>query len=153
MYDDGQVPAAVMWQQNFLQPGLNNYRQAQQGDVGAEAQPDLTAEFLDDACVIVDDPKVALTAEVCNRGAKPVGAGMPTAFFLGEPKDGVVLCVALTQDALVPEQCVKVSCEYAGPLMGDISVEANNDGMGGKTTLECIATNNGDLLTPVMCSP
>lgn len=145
------MPAKGQWQQNFLDPQLNNYRQAPQGEVGAEALPDLTAEFMGDACVKTQDPKVKLTAEVCNRGAKTVGAGMPTAFFKGDPNDQVVLCVALTVDVLVSEQCVKVSCEVDGPLAGDVSVEANNDGMGGKSTNECIETNNGDVVSPVMC--
>jgi hypothetical protein len=30
-----------------------------------------------------------------------------------------------------------------GVVMGDVSVHGNDDGMGGKTTLECIETNKG----------
>jgi hypothetical protein len=132
--DDGTVPATSMWQQNFLDPQLNNFRQTQQGSVGAEAQADLTAELMADACV------------------KPVGAGMPTAFFQGDPNDGVVLCVALTIDVLAPEMCETVACEFAGPLAGDVAVIANNDGMGGKAVNECIETNNDDSVSPIVCN-
>jgi hypothetical protein len=46
---------------------------------------------------------------------------------------------------------VTVSCEVNGAVMGDVNVNGNDDGMGGKTTLECIYTNNGDKAAPVQC--
>jgi hypothetical protein len=144
------VPPASKWKQNFLQPGLNNYRQAAQGSVGAEALPDLTAEFQSDACTTVE-PELQLTAEVCNRGAKPVGAGLPTTFYKGDPMDGMPLCTATTVDVLFQEMCVKVSCLIPGPIGGKVSVVANDDGMGGKTTNECVETNNGDVIDPILC--
>ena len=35
--------------------------------------------------------------------------------------------------------------------MGTVSVVGNDDGMGGKTTLECIYTNNDDQAAPIEC--
>lgn len=83
--------------------------------------------------------------------SKTVGAGLKTAFYQGDPKDGKVLCVATTVDALEVEQCVTVSCEAAGAVMGDVNVNGNDDGMGGKNTLECIYTNNDDKAAPIQC--
>ncbi len=92
-----------------------------------------------------------LSTEVCNRGIKTVGAGLKTAFYQGDPKDGKVLCVALTVDSLAAEQCVTVSCDVNAVVMGDVKVVGNDDGMGGKTTLECIYTNNDVTAAPIQC--
>ncbi|HEY0133392.1 MAG TPA: hypothetical protein VGB85_04910 [Nannocystis sp.] len=64
--------------------------------------------------------------------------------------DGKVLCVATTVDSIAAEQCVVVSCTHDGPLAGDVSVVGNDDGMGGKNTLECIYTNN-DVVAQISC--
>ncbi len=146
--NDMTVPKTSNWKQNFLQENLNNYRQNIQGDVGAEAMPDVTTELKPPACVVMNG-KSTLTAEVCNRGLKTLGAGLPTAFYGGDPE--MLLCVATTVDALPAGECVNVSCEVDGVVMGKVHVEGNDDGMGGKTALECITTNNGDVIDPINC--
>jgi len=93
---------------------------------------------------MLDGQNSVLSAEVCNRGIKTIGAGLKTAFYKGPKQDGVVLCVAVTDIALDSEQCVVVSCQAAGQVAGEVTVNGNDDGMGGKTTLECIYTNNDD---------
>ncbi len=146
--DDGTIPATGQWQINHTTPGLNNYRQTVQGDVDAEALPDVTAEFPDSGSCVNNGDSTTLSAEVCNRGNKTVGAGLPVAFY-GE--GDVLLCVGYTVDVLPPEECELVSCDVDGAVMGEVAVEGNDDGMGGKTTLECIDTNNGDLASPIVC--
>ena len=91
-----------------------------------------------------------MSAEVCNRGVKTVGAGLKAAFYEGDPMDGKVLCVATTVDSLAAEQCVVVSCTHDGPIAGTVSIIGNDDGMGGKNTLECIYTNN-DAVAQISC--
>jgi len=145
---DGVIPQTAKWSQNFLDPKLNNYRQNQQGDIPPTALADITSDEV--ACMLMGEVSV-LSAEVCNRGIKSVGAGLKTAFYQGDPKDGNVLCVAVTADTLEAGKCVTVSCEVNGPVMGDVNVNGNDDGMGGKTTLECIYTNNDDTVAPVQC--
>jgi hypothetical protein len=149
--DDGEIPITSQWKINHTTPGLNNYRQTVQGDVDAEALPDVTAEFLETGSCVVNGDQTTLSAEACNRGNKTVGAGLPVVFYEGAPEDEVVLCVAYTVDVLPPTKCEIVSCDYEGVVMGDVSVNGNDDGMGGKTTLECIETNNGDSATPIVC--
>jgi hypothetical protein len=58
---------------------------------------------------------------------------------------------AVTVDALESEQCAVVTCQHDGVIMGTVSVVGNDDGMGGKTTLECIYTNNDDQAAPIEC--
>jgi len=146
--DDATIPQTAKWSPNFLDPTLNNYRQNQQGDIPPTALPDITTDTL--MCSLMGN-SAELSAEVCNRGIKTVGAGLKTAFYEGDPKDGKVLCVAATVDALEPEQCAVVSCIHDGAIVGDVSVVGNDDGMGGKTTLECIYTNNDDAAKPIEC--
>jgi hypothetical protein len=146
--DDGTIPQTAKWTPNFADPKRNNFRQNEQGEIAPTALADITTDEV--ACMLNGNVSV-LSTEVCNRGIKTVGAGLKTAFYQGDPKDGVVLCVALTIDALAAEECVTVSCDVNGVVMGDVKVNGNDDGMGGKTTLECIYTNNDDLAAPIQC--
>ena len=146
--DDATIPQTAKWTPNFTDPDLNNFRQNQQGKIPPTALADLTSDEV--ACMLNGNASI-LSAEVCNRGIKTVGAGLNTAFYQGDPKDGVVLCVATTMDALASEACVTVSCQFDGVVMGDVEVVSNDDGKGGKTTLECIYTNNDDNANPIQC--
>ena len=146
--DDATVPKTSDWAPNFTVPELNNFRQNQQGEIPPTALPDITSDVL--GCALVGDT-AELSAEVCNRGVKTVGAGLMTAFYQGDPKDGLVLCVAPTLDALDAEQCATVTCQHQGPVIGPVTVIGNDDGMGGKTTLECIYTNNDQSSAQIEC--
>ncbi|MCB9706938.1 MAG: VCBS repeat-containing protein [Myxococcales bacterium] len=146
--DDCTIPKTSEWTPNHLVPGLNNFRQNAQGEVGAEAQPDITSEFKVPYCEY-DGAVTTLHAEVCNRGLKTVGAGLNTAFYGGDPE--MLLCVATYDQNLEAGECVIVSCDVMGEVMGKVHVEGNDDGMGGKTTVECIDTNNGDIIDPISC--
>lgn len=139
--DDGSVPPSGKWKQNHSDINLNNFRQNEQGDIPPTALPDVTSDTL--SCKMMDG-NTLLSAEVCNRGVKTVGAGLKAAFYKGDPNDKMVLCVATTEVSLDAEQCAVVSCEVVGAVTGEVTVIGNDDGMGGKTTLECIYTNNDD---------
>ncbi len=146
--DDGSVPQTAKWNQNFLSPALNNFRQNEQGDIPPTALSDVTSDEV--TCMTMGNASV-LSAEVCNRGVKTVGAGLKTAFYQGDPADGQVLCVATTMDALEVEQCVVVSCQVNAAVMGEVNVVGNDDGMGGNTTLECTYTNDHAPAAPIEC--
>ncbi|MGB1015678.1 MAG: hypothetical protein ACPG4T_16190, partial [Nannocystaceae bacterium] len=93
-----------------------------------------------------DGQQTTLTAEICNRGAKTVGAGLPVTFYAGDPMDAMILCTGYTADVLPPSECANVSCTSMGEVTGQVSVVGNDDGEGGKTTLECVDSNNGDSI-------
>lgn len=152
--DDLTIPSSMAWAQtqNFLDPELNNYRQNRQGDTPPEALPDITGE-LDDATCSIEMGQTILTGTVCNRGKKAVGSTLPATFYLGDPADGVVLCVAYTQEPVPVEECREVSCLIASEVSGIITMVTNDDGMGGKTTLECFDNNNSDTVEIDACVP
>lgn len=150
--DDGSVPATSQWQANFTQPDLNNYRQNRQGDVPPAALPDITGKLGDQTCQ-GKDGKVILTSTVCNRGKKAVGANLPATFYLGDPADGVVLCVAYTAEPVPVEECREVSCAIDDSVNGIVTVVVDDDGQGGEFALECFENNNSDSVQIQDCKP
>lgn len=152
--DDLSIPDAASWgvNQNYSDPELNNYRQNRQGDTPPDALPDITGELDDATCSIVDGETV-LTGTVCNRGLKAVGSTLPATFYLGDPADGVILCVAYTEEPVPVEECREVSCVIDNETSGTITMVTNDDGMGGQTTLECFENNNSDTVEVEACVP
>ncbi|NVB36534.1 VCBS repeat-containing protein [Pseudenhygromyxa sp. WMMC2535] len=152
--DDLSVPDSATWglNQNFSDPELNNYRQNRQGDAPPEAMPDITGE-LDDATCSIMEGQTILEGTVCNRGLKAVGSALPAAFYLGDPADGVVLCVAYTEEPVPVDECREVSCNIDNEIEGLITMVTNDDGMGGKTTIECFENNNSDVVEVDACIP
>ena len=151
--DDTSVPKSSEWPANWTDPTLNNFRQNQQGDAAPEFLPDITGK-LDDVgtCETLGD-SVVLASTVCNRGLKAVGAALPATFYLGDPADGVILCVAYTEEPVPVSECRKVSCTIDGEVNGLVTVVVNDDGMGGKVTVECDYDNNTDTVEIIDCKP
>jgi hypothetical protein len=150
--DDGTVPRTSEWLTNWTQGGLNNYRQNVQGSAGFDDYPDITGALSeDDVCIVSSGGDVTLTATVCNRGAKAVGADMPATFYRGEPAAGEVLCVSFTPGPVPVEGCLLVSCTIDGAVTGEITMVVNDDGGGGQTTVECNSDNNQDTVTIESC--
>jgi hypothetical protein len=151
--DDATVPKSTEWPANWLDPELNNFRQNRQGDAPAEYLPDITGK-LDDVgtCKGVGE-SVVLESTVCNRGLKAVGAALPATFYLGDPADGVILCVAYTEEPVPVSECRTVSCMIDGEVNGEVTVVVNDDGMGGKVTVECDYDNNTDTVDIIDCKP
>jgi hypothetical protein len=142
----GVVPRTSAWQQNWTQPGLNNYRQNSPGDgQTAGAIPDLTVK---QAKVTCDAGGPVVTADICNRGTEPVAPGLPVAVYAeGPPSE--VRCTATTTERVFPGACIAVSCTWTGAGgEGRIVVDDRGDKTG--TNLECREDNN-QLAVSVSC--
>ena len=152
--DDLTIPDSANWAltQNFLDPELNNFRQNRQGDTPPDAQPDITGK-LDEATCSIADGQTIMTGLVCNRGQKAVGSALPATFYLGDPAEGNILCVAYTEEPVPVEECREVSCAIDNEIMGTVVMVTNDDGMGGKTTVECFENNNSDMVEIEGCIP
>ncbi|MBO4350350.1 MAG: hypothetical protein J6A01_05305 [Proteobacteria bacterium] len=150
--DDGTVPRTSEWKQNFLDPTLNNYRQNAQGKVSAGFAPDITGRLDQaNACVLSADNRIKIGGTLCNRGTKDVGSKLPATFYLGEPSDNHILCTSYTDSNVVSGECRRVECEVANTVSGKITMVVNDNGMGGRTTVECDTNNNTDTITIEEC--
>ncbi len=143
--DDGQVPAAGTVLDNWQQPGLNNFRQNVQGEVGPLPAADLTASELDAECDS-DGETVTLTATVCNRGGSGADAGV-TVRFVDTANGDAVLCTAATTEFLEAGYCQEVSCDATLTDAASIEARVNGDGAVG----ECEDGNNQSSIVDVQC--
>ena len=81
---------------------------------------------------------------------------MPAIFYKGSIAPENILCVSYT-DGMVPvKECRDVSCviskEQAEQLTNEkIVLVVNDDGKGGKTTVECNESNNTDEIVMSGC--
>ncbi|HEY3233685.1 MAG TPA: hypothetical protein VGJ84_03155, partial [Polyangiaceae bacterium] len=151
--DDGTVPASSQWKQNFLQPGLNNFRANVQGP-GSVSMPDITGALNKDEICRLSGGTVTLNARVCNRGFRVVGADMPATFYLGPVTDNNILCVSYTNGPVpVGDACLPVSCQVNGsvPVGSTVTMVVNDDGQGHATTVECNSNNNTDSILIEQC--
>jgi hypothetical protein len=152
--DDGKVPKTSEWMQNWKVKGLNNYRANVQGKTGFADYPDITGALSEDkVCTLSKDGAATLTATVCNRGKKAVGANMPATFYKGDPAAKEILCTSYTQAPVPVGGCQEVSCEIAMGAVGLITMIVNDDGKGGMTTVECDTDNDFDSVTVKKCDP
>ena len=155
--DDGTIPKTSLWKKNWADPKLNNFRMNVQGALNPLAVPDLTASGTGPPGVHVQlactNGTVALQAKICNRGAGPVGAGVPVTFYRGKKSDNSPICTAISAKKLVPGDCDTVSCNWdsAPTSPTDVAVYANDDGTGMSTTNECESANNLGTLLGVEC--
>jgi hypothetical protein len=152
--DDGSVPPAGEWMQNFSDSTLNNFRQNKQGPGGATLLPDITGILSQDNVCSAEGGMVTLSAEVCNRGLRAVGADMPATFYLGPPEDGNILCVSYTDGPVkIGDFCLPVDCQFSGdvPDNSEIFMVVNDDGKGNATTEECDTSNNVDSVVIPKC--
>jgi hypothetical protein len=133
-------------------PRLNNYRQNRQGASGFEDLPDITGRFSDvQACVFGGTTGFIVQANVCNRGKRAVPIAVPATFY---DENGNKLCSLYTTGPVPTGGCTVVGCSVPGNLTGKkIKVVVNDDGMGGKGTVECNTANNtAETVVPV-CEP
>lgn len=114
--DDARVPSAADFVNNWQQPGLNNFRQNDQGDTGKLNIADLTVELTDLGTLCQNQGgMIDLQAEVCNRGTNPVQDGVVVQFLeTTDPnqtvEDATVVCEAVTTKLLEPGECEVVQC-------------------------------------------
>ena len=156
--DDQTIPKTSEWvkKQNFLIPGLNNYRANSQGLVGKNAAPDITGKLnKDDLCKKNGDTGgITLTGKICNRGTKMVASKMPASFYRVN-EDGSLgekYCTAYTAANVPVGGCMDVSCTMSEIVEGiRVRMISNDDGDGGRTTVECNDQNNWDEIVLEAC--
>ncbi|MBP9113216.1 MAG: hypothetical protein KBF88_10430, partial [Polyangiaceae bacterium] len=142
--EDGTVPKTSVWANNWTTAGLNNFRQNVPGTRDARALGDVTAQVAGYTC---SSGNATLSIPICNRGAAPVGKGVPVGFYSGNTK----VCSAVTMNTLDIGKCETVSCIWenapsdAAPV--DVIVKAN-DGAG---SAECYSSNNNGSIPRVGC--
>lgn len=129
--DDAQVPKTSSFVDNWLAPGLNNFRQNTQGSVGLLKIADLTVELIDlgKLCDFGGGTK-ELQAEVCNRGTNPVQDGVVVEFLETDDPNkqadqAVVVCSAKTTKLLQPGECEVVKCTAMLGGQGNIYVDVD----------------------------
>ena len=142
--DDLTVPSTSERLRNYKQDDLNNFRQNVQGETSSTDFPDITGKLNDANVCVSEDSAITLTATVCNRGKRTVGAALPGAFYAGTVADEALLCVSYTDGPVPVGGCLEVSCGLEGEVEGDIIFVVNDDGAGGQTTVECNPDNNVD---------
>lgn len=144
---DGNVPMTEL--DNWLQPGLNNYRQNVQGD-GVFNAPDLALDLSVqlEAC---GTNQLLLQARVSNLGALGIAPGVSVEFFEGSDETGTLLGTALTPVALLPGQSTTVSLEIPAPAQpANYFSRVDGDSASGVVE-ECNEGNNTDATTGAAC--
>ena len=109
-------------------------------------QPKAAANVTTPKVCKVTGTTVTLTATVCNRGKKAVGAALPATFYQGDPSGKKILCTSYTAGPVPSGGCLDVSCEVPSGVEGQITMVVNDDGAGNKTTIECQSDNNQDTV-------
>jgi hypothetical protein len=134
----GKVPRTSQWLRNWVQAGLNSFRQNAPGDPAlVHARPDLTVKQAKVTCAA---SAPAVSAEVCNRGGELVAAGVPVAVYAATTPSKL-RCQTQTTAALPPGMCTTVSCDWNGPP-GDGAVVVDDRGTGSGIARECREDNN-----------
>jgi hypothetical protein len=161
--DDGRIPKASQVLRNWEQPGMNNFRQNAQGQLGKLALSDLAVE-LDDLGELCDGvtKTIEISAKVCNRGTNPVGDGAEVGFYQAPNTDGGLpdgafedggiaglVCKTTTPKLLLPGDCTTVKC--TGHVDGDKNVYVVADPSG--SIADCHPGNNVGAGTRVLCPP
>jgi hypothetical protein len=143
----GNVPP--LEEDNWLQPGLNNYRQNVQGD-GIFNAPDLAVTLSAglDAC---ETGELELRARVTNLGALGVPQGVEVTFYEGTDATGTLLGTGVTVAPLLPGQSEVVRLTVPAPISDTDYFVAVDTAGGGGNVIECDETNNGDTLTEAGC--
>lgn len=131
--EDGSVPRQSAVRANWSEEGLNNFRQNVQGSLADVPGPDLSVGGLVAVCV---DEDTRIEANVCNRGASFLDAGVEVIF---RQTGGEELCRLRTADPVAPGECSPVSCLAPVQAEGEFEAVVDPDG----TITECIEDNNG----------
>ena len=145
--EDGSVPSPE--RRNWTVLGLNNFRQNVQPE-GLFAAPDLVV-----ARVVVDERScsagLTFAAWIENRGSGGAPAGIPIAFYEGDPAaGGRLLAVVPTPAPILPGASVRIAVEVpvGDARVGEtisVWVRIDDDGSGTPSGVvhECRTGNNG----------
>lgn len=138
--EDGTIPHFEAW--GWL--NHNTFRANVLPNQAGTPAPDLTASYL-----IVDPTNypasLRLTARIGNGGAYLVGAGVPVAFYNGQPAaGGTVIGVTATSRVLAPGEYEEVSLLWQAPPSPPVTivVVADDSGLVGGVANECVEGNN-----------
>ena len=145
---NGNVP--MMEQDNWMDPGLNNFRQNVQGE-GVFNAADLTASL----AVSLDkcSAELLLQATIYNEGALGVPAGIEVAFYRGTDNTGVKLGTKITTEELLTGGSTTVTWLVEAPPQGQTEsyfVEVDG-GLNNGIIQECKEDNNGAVVTDAEC--
>jgi hypothetical protein len=151
--DDGTVPRTSEWVPNYTSVGLNDFRSNVEGPASFGDMPDITGKLSDQELCVVSGSELLLQGTVCNRGRRAVGAALPATFYAGDPADGAILCTSYTSGPVPVGDCLEVTCALTEAIeqKTTITMVVNDDGMGGRTTLECDTANNGSEIEIEKC--
>ncbi len=142
----GNVPMSEL--DNWVQPGLNNYRQNVQGD-GVFNAPDLTLG-ISVGLNLCDNGQYALRARVSNDGALGVPPGAVVTFYEGTSNAGTNLGSQATTEAILPGGSTIVTLDVSAPAIAT-DYYAEVDGTAVVTVEECDLNNNSAQVTQVGC--
>jgi hypothetical protein len=145
---NGNVP--VSEQANWTVPGLNNFRQNDQG-AGVFNAADLTASL----AVGLDEcsQSLVLQATIYNEGALGVPAGIDVTFYEGIDNTGTKLGTKPTTEALLTGGSTLVTWTVDAPPQGtkkNYYVEVDGGPNNGAID-ECVDDNNGAVVTDAEC--
>ncbi len=151
--DDAQVPQSSQMPPNWTQPGLNNFRQNTQGDLGILHIADLTVVLSNVGNLCAGQSgTTTLEARVCNRGTNPVQDGVTVQFLEADASSdgglpGTVVCETETTTLLKPGECEEITC--TGDLSGqnDVYVVVDPEG----SIADCHPGNNDGAGALALC--
>ena len=143
----GNVP--MVEAANWLQPGLNNYRQNVQGD-GVFNAPDLavTLSIGLDQC---DVNMLVLRARITNLGALGVRPGVAVSFHRGTSAADPVVGTATTTVPLLPGQSTVVTAQVPNPTSPSAWFVTVDGATAPGAVAECDETNNSDATSDAAC--
>lgn len=144
---DGNVPATEA--DNWLTPGLNNYRQNVQGE-GVWNAPDLTVE-LTAGLGICSTGQIELRARVSNQGALGVLPGVEVTFYQGTDASGAPLGSATTTVPLLPGASTVVTLAVPAPATPSPYFATVAGTAASLRAPECDETNNQDGADEIAC--
>jgi hypothetical protein len=139
--DDATIPAKAPTNLATLR--------ATSGQTGPLPAADATVRFSASGACRTNQGATTFFAEACNRGAKPIAAGLSATVYTGAPESQQKLCVAKTSEAIAAGACVPFSCQLTGGIVGQVTIQVNDDGVGGSSVAECAVANNRDYLNIV----
>ena len=96
-----------------------------------------------------------LAGNVCNRGTADLPPGMPSTFYLGDPRvaGAKAVCTASTTAPVAVGACLGVVCEWMNPTPGpyDLWFRVNDDGTGRRPAGQCKSGNDLAHLPGTSC--
>lgn len=146
--DDLRVPRTRDVARNWRDRTLNNFRTNVQGVAATTASPDGTSAG---TRVLCTNMGAQIFARACNRGTAPMPDGVSVGVYDGDPTmGGTRVCRTTTPRALMPGECVEVSCDWPTPPSTrptTLFIRIDDE----QATTECHEGNNLGTIPDVVC--